>query len=86
LTELFETMKDDQLDILGSWLGLPEIKRDEVKRNFHSPSQRRVTYLDLYATDNPCPIWSEVALALRGCGLPSQADVVKNTYVQGTFA
>jgi hypothetical protein len=79
-------MKDDGLDMLGILLGLPESKRDEVKRNFHSPSQRREAYLDLYATDNPCPSWSEVALALRGCGLPNQAGMVKNTYVQGTCA
>jgi hypothetical protein len=77
-------MKDDMLDILGYWLDLPRIKTDEVKRNFHSPSQRREAYLDLYATDHPCPSWSQVALALLVCGLHSQAVVVENTYVQGT--
>ena len=84
LTELFATLKDDRLDLLGFYLDLPMIKTDEIKRNFHSPSQRREVYLDLYATDHPIPTWSRVALALRGCGFHSQAAMVKNTYVQGT--
>ena len=83
LTELFAAMKDDQLDRLGLRLDLPWIKRDEIRRNFHSPSQRREAYLDLYATDHPIPTWSVVAKALTDCGLPSQADMVINTYVQG---
>ena len=77
-------MEDDKLDDFGYWLGLPRIKRDGVKRNFHSPSQRREAYLDLYATDHPYPTWSLVAHALRMCGLPSQAGMVENTYIQGT--
>ena len=84
LTELFATMKYHQLYLLGFRLGLPKIKTEEVKRNCHSPSQRREVYLDLYATDHPIPTWSQVALALRTCDLPSQADMVTNTYVQGT--
>ena len=83
MTELFATLKDDQLDALGFSLGLPWIKADEIKRNFHSPSQRREAYLDLYATDHPIPTWSQVAETLRWCGLPSQADMVENTYVHG---
>jgi hypothetical protein len=83
LTELFSTMEDDKLDGLGFLLGLPDSKREEVNRNFHSPSQRREAYLDLYATDHPCPSWSWVVQALRVCGLHSQAGMVKNTYVQG---
>ena len=85
LTELFAAMKDYQLDILGLWLDLPRIKTDEIKRNFHSLSQRREAYLDLYTTDHPIPTWSVVAQALTECGLPSQAGVVINTYIQGTY-
>ena len=84
LIELFATMKDNELDILGFWLGLPETKRDDVDRNFHSPSQRRDAYLDLYATDHPCPSWKRVVEILRfGVHLSCQADMVKNTYVEG---
>ena len=83
LTELFVTLKDDLLDLLGFLLDLPEIKADKIKKNFHSPSQRREAYLDLYATDHPIPTWSQVAGTLRTCGLPSQAGMVEKTYVQG---
>ena len=80
-------MEDDNVDGIGSWLGLPRIKREEVKRNYHSPSQRREAYLDLYAIDYPCPSWSQVAKALRyGAGLLSQADVVESTCVQGKIS
>ena len=77
-------MEDGYVEPLGGYLGLPEIKTDEVKKNFHSPSQRREAYLDLYATDHPCPSWNQVALVLRhGAGLRSQADTIEKAYIQG---
>ena len=89
LVELFEAMSDDYLDRpfvgLQQQLDLPESKRDEIHRNYHSPSQRREAYLDLYATDHPCPSWRTVAEVLRNIDLPHQADEVKSTYVQGTM-
>ena len=86
LTELFSTMNDDWVDYLRLWLYLPFIKTDEVKRSFHSPSQGREAYLDLYATDHPCPSWKQIAGTLRGVGLSSQADMVETTYVQGRLS
>ena len=80
-------MVDYVLENLGFWLCLPYSKTNEVKRNFHCPSQRREAYFDLYATDHPCPSWSQVAEALRnGAGLYNQADMVENTYVQGKIS
>ena len=84
LVELFEAMGDKYLDYLGGWLDLPQSKVDEIKMNYHSPSQRREAYLDLYVTDHPCPSWRQVAEVLRRVDLYHQADVVENTYVQGT--
>ena len=83
LVELFEALSDDDSDVPGFLLELPQSKIDEIKRNYHSPSQRREAYLDLYATDHPCPSWRAVAKTLFGVGLPYQADVVESTYVQG---
>ena len=85
LVELFEAMSDGYLDILVDWLDLSRSKIVEILRNYHSPSQRREAYLDLYATDHPCPRWRMVAELLHGVGLPHQADVVESTYVQGTI-
>ena len=86
--ELFPAMDDDYVEIygdLGYQLDLPESKTNEIDRNYHSPSQNRDAYLDLYATTHPCPSWRQVAKALRGADLPHQADVVESTYVQGTI-
>ena len=95
LVELFATMDDMYVGLGGgstvpaSWelneqLDLPESKVAEMKRNLHSPSQRREAYLDLYATGHPCPTWRQVAKVLREVELPHQADTVESTYVQGT--
>ena len=88
LVELFATMDERsgqnpfiQLDVE---LDLPQSKVAELKRNYHSPSQRRDAYLDLYATGHPCPSWKQVAEVLRNFDLYHQADVVESTYVQGT--
>ena len=89
LVELFATMGDIYVDRfhpdLYDGLDLPESKVAEMKRNHHSPSQRRDAYLDLYVTTHPCPSWRQVAEALRHVVLPHQADVVESTYVQGTM-
>ena len=92
--ELFATMYDMYVGLaretvfgaieLDDWLDLPESKVAEMKRNLHSPSQRREAYLDLYATGHPCPSWRQIAEALRGVGLPLQSITVESTYVQGT--
>ena len=69
---------------LDEELDLPRPKVAEMKRNLHSPSQRREAYLDLYATGHPCPSWRQVAKTLRQVELYHQADTVESTYVQGT--
>ena len=69
---------------LDAQLDLPRSKVGEMKRNLHSPSQRREAYLDLYATGHACPSWRQVAEALHRVLLPHQADTVESTYVQGT--
>ena len=89
LVELFETMQDYHMDAppgyrFQDWLDLPKSKVAEINRNYHSPSQRREAYLDLYATGHPCPSWRQVARALRLVLLPYEADMVEGIYVQGT--
>ena len=86
LVELFATVRDDKVDDIAGVLGLrlPYSKRDDIHRNYRNPAQRRDAYLDLYATDHPCPSWSDVANSLRYVDLPHQSDEVERTYVQGT--
>ena len=85
LVELFKT-EGEQLvvDNMGCWLGLPFSKRRELKENYHSPTQQRDAYLDLYARDHPHPSWRTVARVLRDVILPDLANMVERTYVQGT--
>ena len=84
VVKIFATLPDDWVDNSGYWLGLPDSKRDVIQRSFQSRTRRRDAYLDLYASDHPYPTWKTIAAALRGVGLPHQADVVESTYVQGT--
>ena len=88
LVELFATMADNYVQgsvyPLDERLDLPKSKVAKLKRNYHSPSQWRDAYLDLYVTGHPCPSWRQVAEILRHVYLLHQADAVESTYVQGT--
>ena len=88
LVELFATMEDDYVvdAMIGLHprLNLPLPKVAEIQWNYHSLSQRKEAYLDLYATSHPFPSWRQIAEVLRCVDLHHQADVVKSTYVQGT--
>ena len=81
LVELFA--KSDEVYIIQKHLDIPESKVAEIgtDRFFRT----RDAYLDLYATTHPCPSWRQVAELLHSVGLPRQAGVVENTYVQGTM-
>ena len=83
--EMFATVDDGWEDDIGHYLGLPRSKRGEIERSFQSPTRQRDAILDLYASDHPYPMWKTIAVALRGVHLPSQADIVESTYVQGTI-
>ena len=87
LVELFATVRDDKVDSIAGFFGLrlPSSKTDDIRKNYHNPAQRRDAYLDLYATDHPCPSWSDVARVLHlDVGLYDQSAEVERTYVQGT--
>ena len=87
LKELFELLVDpEKIDELGERLGLPQSERDNIQKNYHSPSQRREAYLDLYVHHHPCPRWSLIALLLRHTyGFRRQTHFVEDTYVRGTL-
>ena len=85
VNDLFSTSEDKEVDYVGFWLQLPESKRSEIKRKYHSPAQRREAYIDIYVNEHPHPTWKRLCLALRMVNLPNQADEVERTYVQGTI-
>ena len=85
VNDLFSTVKDVEVDGVGRWLDLPDSKRSEIKRNYHSPAQRREAYIDVYVNEHPHPTWKQLSQVLRRFGLSNQADEVEKTYVQGTI-
>ena len=74
------------MDGVGFRFGLPESKKDEIKRNYHDMAQRRDAYIDAFVSEHYYPIWTKVAEALRWVDLHCQADEVERTYVQGTIS
>lgn len=84
VSNLFSTMKDDEVDYVGIWLDLPQSERDKVKRSYSSASQRREAYIKLYVDCHPYPSWCQISQTLHNVGLHQQADLVDNTYIQGT--
>ena len=98
LMELFQSVKDpdrtgthrinELLEFedmsIGALLGLPRSAVGEVKRNFQSTTQRKEAYLDTYTHRHPFPTWTKIVYALGECNLHQQAQLVKETYVQGT--
>ena len=81
--ELFASMSDEDLDVLGAFLDTPSSKSKEFKMNYKDPDRRKEAHLDYYVHINPLASWTGVAGALRECELPEQATVVENTYVKG---
>ena len=87
LKELFESLVDPKkIGELGEMLSLPQSQRDNIQKSYHSPSQRKEAYLDLYVHHHPCPRWNLIARLLRyPCDLRQQANFVEDTYVKGTL-
>ena len=85
--ELFAPLDPKKVDSLGGsvYLGLPLSEIDRIQKDYHSPTQRKEAYLDLYVHQHPCPNWNDIADVLEGFlfYLPQQANLVKNTYVKG---
>ena len=85
--ELFAPLDPEKVDQLGGEyrLGLPQSEIDRIQKDYQSPTQRKEAYLDLYVHQHPWPTWRQVAEILHNwVDLPQQADLVENTYVNGT--
>ena len=81
--ELFASMSDTLVDLMGDYLDTPLSKTREFMMKYQNPAQRKEAYLDYYAHNHPAASWTKIAELLRGCELPQQAAVVEDTYIQG---
>ena len=77
-------MSDWLVDFMGIHLDAPSSKSEELKMTYQNPAQRKEAYLDDYVHNHPAPSWTQIARTFHGCGLPQQATVVENTYIEGT--
>ena len=81
--ELFASMSDRDIDSIDHYLDTPYSKKEKFKMDYQSPAQRKKAYLDYYVHNHPAASWTKIAEVLHRCGLPQQAAVVENTYIQG---
>ena len=81
--ELFPSMDDGLVDFVGDYLDTPYSKTEEFQMSYQNPVQRKEAYLDYFVHNHPAASWTKIAGALRQYGLPQQAAVVENTYIQG---
>ena len=82
--ELFASIDDHRnIDLMGYYLDTPSSKRWEFTMNYLTPAQRKEAYLDYFVHNHPVASWTKIAGALCQYGLPQQAAMVENTYIQG---
>ena len=84
LNELFQLMNLVKVDVIADKLNLPKSEVDKIKENYHNSTQRKEAYLDLYVHQHPCPSWENVVRVLSDLHLNQEAELVENTYVNGT--
>ena len=71
------------LDDVGSWLQIPDSKRDELNHQYDRTQLPRA-YSTVFLTENPSPSWSTVALALWQIpGELGALEVVQEFYPSG---
>ena len=82
--ELFASIRDGFVDDMGIYLDTPSSKRGEFQMTYQNLAQRKEAYLDYYIHNHPLASWTKVAEIFRVFGLPQEATVVENTYIQGS--
>jgi len=82
---LMEVVKgvENHWDGLGFRLDVPQSKREEISRLYHSDHWRMAAILDYYVRQSPILSWKEIARALQVTELHEQADEVTTKYVKG---
>ena len=78
----------DRWEELGEWLLVVSLsvwrsKRDEIKRLYHTSTDRIGALIGFYIRYHFAPSWQRIASALQRMGLLDLADVVTTKYVRG---
>ena len=63
---------------LGFWLGVPQSKLDEIKRQFSSdPQKRKKAYINYVMDHDPAASWRSVIVALDNIREKEAADKIR---------
>ena len=55
----------ENTDLLGDWLGVPELKRREIANQFSSVPQQRKALINYFIDHDPVASWRAVIVALE---------------------
>ena len=68
----------EDAELLGYWLGVPQSKQDEIKRQFSSdPHKRKKAYINYAMDHDPAASWRSVIVALDEMGEKEAADKIR---------
>ena len=65
-------------DGLGDYLGVPESKRYEIKRQFSSEAQQRKAYINYFIEHDPEASWRSMICALDEMDEPDSVEAADN--------
>ena len=63
---------------LGRWLGVPESKRNAIKRQFSTVPQHVKAYINYFMEHDPVASWRAVIVALDRMGETKAADAIRH--------
>ena len=73
----------DRAGGVATFLHIPDSKRNTIKRQYSSISQRRLQYCRYWLSDHPAPSWLVVADALYIRREHGALDVLQKFYLKG---
>ena len=74
---------EERWEVLGEELDVGWSKRDEIRRNHQTSTDRIAAVINFFIRYYPIPSWQRIASALQRMGLHDLADVVTTKYVRG---
>ena len=74
---------EERWEELGWNLGVRQSKRNEIRRNHQTSTDRIAALSNFYIKYYPTPSWQRIVSVLQSMGLPDLADVVTTKYVRG---
>ena len=68
----------ERIDLLGLYLNVPELKRQEIYSQFSSGSQRKKQLIKYWIERDPIASWRGLIVALDAIGQKKAADAIRH--------